>query len=273
MKRRGLAKISSVGVEVRADALARELHVRREQRLRPPAPSGGSCADLDHASAPEREDHHVVVERRRPRLRLATQQPHQLVRAERAPVLAQQRGEALVAELAPVAPRLGEPVGAGEHDVARVQRRLAGRVDRILVDAERQPGAAQLVLGAVRAQQQRRRVARRCTSGSSPPSITAITTGTNVVPGQPPAQQRVGLGDHVGRVGGVPRARLDEEADHRADRGDLDALAADVARPAARSRRSAAARSRTGRLRRRPGRRARRRGRRRIPRAPAAAPG
>ena len=46
---------------------------------------------------------------------------------------------------------------------------------------------------------------------------------------QPAAQQPVGLGEDVARALGVPGARLDEEAHHRAQRGDLEALAGDVA--------------------------------------------
>ena len=72
------------------------------------------------------------------------------------------------------------------------------------------------------------------------------------------AQDAVGLREHLRRVLGVPGARLDEEAHHRARRGDLEPLAADVAHEHARPRRSAASRRRR-RRRRRPGaRRARR---------------
>jgi Mg-chelatase subunit ChlD len=43
------------------------------------------------------------------------------------------------------------------------------------------------------------------------------------------AQQRVGLAHDLRRIGGIVRARLHEEAHHRADGGDLDPLAAHVA--------------------------------------------
>ena len=46
---------------------------------------------------------------------------------------------------------------------------------------------------------------------------------------EPRAQDAVGLREHLRRVLGVPGARLDEEAHHRARGGDLEALAADVA--------------------------------------------
>jgi len=47
-------------------------------------------------------------------------------------------------------------------------------------------------------------------------------------PGQAPAQDGVGLREHLRRVLGVPCTRLDDEANHRAHRRDLESLAADV---------------------------------------------
>ena len=93
--------------------------------------------------------------------------------------------EPLVAELAALAPRLGEPVGAREHEVAGAERRLVGGVRLALLEPERQAGAAQFELAAF----------GRSSSGGVWPalhqrircsSITIITAGTNVMPGSRP---------------------------------------------------------------------------------------
>ena len=97
----------------------------------------------------------------------------------------------------------------------------------VLADAERDPGGAQHDV-TVAAEQQRRGVA-----GIGPAHAVAVDDGEEdrheAGRRQALADEAVGLGQHLARALAVERARLDEEADHRAERGDLQALAGDVA--------------------------------------------
>ena len=142
-------------------------------------------------------------------------------------MLGQQGRQALLAEERAATARFDEPVGRGEEHVAGPEGRLALLVAGRRLDAERHAGGLERLV-AVGAQQPRRAVP------GVGPAQRAVGDhghegGHEARARQPSAQQPVGLGEDVAGALGVPGPRLDEEADHRAQRGDLEALAGDVA--------------------------------------------
>ena len=154
--------------------------------------------------------------------------PDELLGRERAAELGEQRRQPGVAELDAVAAGLPEAVGGGDQHVPGQQLGLALDVAAVLEHGEREPARLERGRRAVRAQQLRRRVA-----GVAPAQPAALDDrqerGHEQVLGQPPAQDRVRLGEHLGGVGAVERPRLDEEPHHRRGRRHLQPLAAHVA--------------------------------------------
>src|SRR4051795_4084084 len=116
---------------------------------RPPRPprrggaGGVRAAALARAPPPQHKHDDIVVQHRRPFLRLREHALGELLRRRRAAVLREQLGQPVVAEEAPLAPHLEQPVGGGEEDVAAVELDLALLVLPVVLDAERQPAAGQ----------------------------------------------------------------------------------------------------------------------------------
>ena len=218
-----------LGHEARPEPLAHERQVLVEERPRGRA-GGGLVAQLELRRAPQREHDDVVVEHRRPLLRLGEDALGERLRRHRAAELGQQLRQPRVAEEGAVAARLEQPVGRREQRRRRARSRprapRGGRPPRRPA-AARAPASSSLPPSA--RSRHGRRVARVAVAQPAVGRRCARKAVAKPPRWQAHAQDAVGLREHLGRALGVPRARLDEEAHHRARRRDLEALAADVA--------------------------------------------
>ena len=174
-----------------------------------PSPSPGAPAHREHDQ--------VVVELRRPAVRLVAQPLGQRLRRRA-------RGRARRAGRAAARRRTARRRGAPPTG-RRWRRPARRRLQRALVLARRRRAASTPSGSPVVPQLGCTPPPARSSGGGwwpalrpaqRPPSTMARNAGTNSPVRQPRAQDRVRLREHLGRAVAVERARLDEEAHHRA---------------------------------------------------------
>ena len=211
----------SVGAKSGPEPLAHELHVLA--RTAPARPGGrvarGGSRRAARARAAQREDRDVVVRAAATNSSAcAVQEADERLGVERARVLGDQRRRGARRR---TARRRGAPPSSPSVNANSRSPRPNGASARrsgVVLDAERQPGVA-----AARARRPRRRAAaaacaRRWTSACGRPRRTRGRPARTSSRRHARAQDRVRLREHLGRAVAVPRARLDEEAHHRAER-------------------------------------------------------